>query len=206
MSSTSRCSPRPRRLIKRTKGATPVSLAEFTLATSSGQTFYDISLVDGYNLPIAIVSLYPESGNKSLVVIPPNLTNPICIGTSSFLENTGSTTDAHSGTNDTFPIPLEQTVTQSDVAKWCPWDLQQSPPNKPGDGVYPYPDDNIARPIFGPCYSACAKYNKPSDCCTGSYNSPNACKKGIYSAAAKKVCPDAYSFGMFALSCGLSAL
>lgn len=34
------------------------TLAEFIFATSSGQTFYDMSLVDGYNLPVGIVSLY----------------------------------------------------------------------------------------------------------------------------------------------------
>lgn len=69
-----------------------------------------------------------------------------------------------------------------------------SPPTKPGDGVYPYPDDNIQRPTFDPCLSACARTNSPSDCCTGSYNDPNVCKPGLYSSHAKAVCPDAYSF------------
>lgn len=175
-----------------------MTLAEFTLATSSGQTFYDISLVDGYNIPLGIVSLYPESGNSKLTHIPPNLTNPICIGTAALLAAEGSTSDATGlavGTNSSFPIPLEQTQTMSDVETWCPWDLQQNPPSKPGDGVYPYPDDKIQRPTFQPCYSACAKYNHPSDCCIGSYNSPNVCKPSLYSKEAKKVCPDAYSFG-----------
>ncbi|KAL9104932.1 MAG: hypothetical protein Q9163_000177 [Psora crenata] len=176
------------------KGDTPVSLAEFTLASSSGQTFYDISLVDGYNLPMAIISLNPESGNSTLQDIPPNLTNPICIGTASLLAEEGSTADALSGTNSSFPIPLDQTQSKSDVQGWCPWDLQLNKPTKPGDGVYPYPDDTIQRPLFNPCYSACAKYNKPSDCCTGSYNSPNVCKPSLYSRDAKKVCPDAYSY------------
>ena len=180
------------------QGETPVSLAEFTLATSTGQTFYDISLVDGYNIPIGIVSLYPEANNPSLQEIPPNLTNPICIGSASLLAAQGSTSDASgttSGTNSSFPIPLDESQSISDVQKWCPWDLQLHPPSKPGDGVYPYPDDKIQRPIFDPCYSACAKYNHPSYCCTGSYDSPNACKPSTYSQSAKKVCPDAYSYG-----------
>jgi len=175
-----------------------VTLAEFTLASSSGQTFYDISLVDGYNIPIGIVSLYPESGKPSLTDIPPNLTNPICIGTASLLADEGSTSDSTGlavGTNSSFPIPLEQTQTTSDVETWCPWDLQLDPPTKPGNGVYSYPDDKIQRPIFQPCLSACAKSNHPADCCTGSYDSPNICKPSPYSQAAKKVCPDAYSFG-----------
>lgn len=81
-----------------------------------------------------------------------------------------------------------------DVQKWCPWDLQLQPPQKPGDGVYPYPDDNIQRPMFDPCISACSKWNKPSDCCTGSYDSPSSCKPSYYSQSAKKICPDAYSY------------
>jgi len=143
------------------------------------------------------VSLYPESGNSSLTDIPPNLTNPICIGTAALLASEGSTSDAtgtSSGTNSSFPIPLEQSQSVSDVQRWCPWDLQLDLPTKPGDGVYPYPDQNIQRPTFNPCLSACAKYNHPKDCCTGSYDSPKVCKPSTYSQDAKKVCPDAYSF------------
>lgn len=175
-------------------GETPVTLAEFTLATSTGQTFYDISLVDGYNLPLAIVSLYPESGNASLTKIPPNLTNPICIGTAALLTAQGDTSDSNSGTNSSYPIPLDESVSVSDVASWCPWDLQVNIPTVPSDGVYSYPDTNIQRPGFDPCFSACAKYSHASDCCTGSYDSPNACKPSSYSTAAKSVCPDAYSY------------
>ena len=148
-------------------------------------------------MPVGIVSLYPESGNPSLEEIPPNLTNPVCIGTAALLAAEGSTADMWLGTNASFPIPLDQSVTIAQVQRWCPWDLQLSPPTKPGDGVYPYPDDNIQRPLFNPCYSACAKYNHPSDCCTGHYDDPNICKPSLYSTDAKQVCPDAYSFGMY---------
>ena len=176
-----------------------MTLAEFTLASSSGQTFYDISLVDGYNLPMGIVSLYPESGNSSLTDIPPNLTNPVCIGTAALLAEAGSTADANLGTNSSYPIPLEQSLSNSDVQGWCPWELQLNIPTGPTDGVYSYPDSTIQRPYFDPCYSACAKNNKPSDCCTGYYDSPSICKPSQYSQDAKKVCPDAYSFGTFSL-------
>lgn len=186
---------RRKTLLNEEQGETPVTLAEFTMASASGQTFYDISLVDGYNLPVGIISLYPESDNASLTQIPPNLTNPICIGTAALLADEGSLADANLGTNASFPIPLDQSQSHGDVQRWCPWDLQLSPPTKPGDGIYPYPDDNIKRPLFNPCYSACAKYNRPADCCTGHYDSPNICKPSLYSSDAKKVCPDAYSFG-----------
>ncbi|KAG0493576.1 hypothetical protein HPP92_004570 [Vanilla planifolia] len=38
----------------------PVTLAEFTLGGSGGMDFFDVSLVDGYNLPMLIV---PQSGS-----------------------------------------------------------------------------------------------------------------------------------------------
>jgi hypothetical protein len=171
------------------KGDTPVTLAEFDLAGGSQgtQTFYDISLVDGYNLPVGLT--YIPGNDSSRQEIPPNLTNCACIGT------TGLISDAASpSTNASFPIPYDTKTTDSDLARWCPWDLQLNPPTKPGDGVYPYPDDNIQRPAFSPCLSQCAKTNSPSDCCTGSYDDPSICKPGLYSSQAKAVCPDAYSY------------
>lgn len=80
------------------------------------------------------------------------------------------------------------------VSSWCPFPLLALPPNKPGDGVYPYPDDNIQRPVFSPCYSACAKWNLDRYCCAGSHDEPDTCKPSYYSTQAKKVCPDAYSY------------
>ncbi|KAF2715713.1 glycoside hydrolase family 2 protein [Pleomassaria siparia CBS 279.74] len=178
-------------------GDVPVSLAEFTLDAGDGHTYYDISLVDGYNIPMAIV-LQPLQ-NASLDDIPPNLTNPSCQGTVGLLREKGydpysSGYDTFLGTNKSYPLPFEQEVDDKQVSRWCPWDLQQNPPDKPGDGVYPYPDDNIERPAFDPCFSACAKNNQPEDCCTGKYNSPSACSPSEYSKNVKKVCPDAYSY------------
>ena len=107
------------------QGAIPVTLAEFTLDAGDGQTYYDISLVDGYNLPLAIV-LVPH-GNSSLDDIPPNLTNPSCEGTGSLLAPSnfnpyGSGTFL--GTNSSYPLPFETKVTTSNANQWCPWDLQ----------------------------------------------------------------------------------
>ncbi|GLT25756.1 hypothetical protein SLA2020_008650 [Shorea laevis] len=41
-------------------GASPATLLEFTLASKGGQDFYDISLVDGFNLPVSIT---PQGGS-----------------------------------------------------------------------------------------------------------------------------------------------
>ncbi|EON62137.1 hypothetical protein W97_01356 [Coniosporium apollinis CBS 100218] len=181
----------------RVGGDTPVTLAEFTLNAGDGQTYYDISLVDGYNLPLAIV-LQPL-GNRSMEEIPPNLTNPSCMATGELLaEKNFSPYDSGQqfflGTTSANPLPFENSVSVNDVIRWCPWDLQVKPPTAPGDGVYPYPDDIMWRPSFNPCYSACAKWNKQEDCCTGSYGSPSTCQPSEYSRAAKRVCPDAYSY------------
>ncbi|KAI4129949.1 MAG: hypothetical protein LQ347_003565 [Umbilicaria vellea] len=175
------------------QGNIPTTLAEFTLA-AAGKTFYDVSLVDGYNLPMAIVSLNNESGIASLMDIPPNLTNPICIATAAQLAERGSTLDQYLGSNDSYPLPLEQSVSYDFVQSWCPWDLQLSPPTTSANGVYPYPDGTLDRPAFNPCYSACGKYNYAHDCCVEPYNSASTCKPSTYSNMAKKVCPDAYSY------------
>ncbi|KAK0668508.1 hsp70-like protein [Cercophora samala] len=172
------------------QGAVPVTLAEFNLigGMDGKQTFYDISLVDGYNIPLAII--YIPARNTSW--IPPNLTNAACIASSGYLTEPSSTGTFFS--NASFPIPLETVQTNPTVARWCPWDLQKYPPSKPGSGIYPYPDDKIERPVFDPCLSACSKTNAPQDCCTGEYNGPEVCRPSLYSEMAKAVCPDAYSY------------
>ena len=176
---------------KLSQGETPVTLAEFTLDGGSDQTFYDISIVDGYNLPMAITII----GNSNLA---PNQGNPSCVGTAGQLASTPfnpySNGQQFLGTNSSGPLTFDTKVTANQIASWCPWDLQKSPPTAPGNGVYPYPDTNIQRPAFDPCQSACAKYNKDSYCCTGSYDGPSRCKPNYYSTAAKAVCPDAYSY------------
>ncbi|PON97444.1 Thaumatin [Trema orientale] len=45
---------------KGTGAIPPASLVEFTLAPNSGQDFYDVSLVDGFNLPVLVK---PEGGS-----------------------------------------------------------------------------------------------------------------------------------------------
>jgi hypothetical protein len=168
----------------------PATLAEFNLWGGSygKQTFYDISLVDGYNLPMGIV--YHPADN--LTWVPPNLVNPTCIATTGMLSEPARS--GYTYTNSTYPMPYEPSQTNSDVSNWCPWGLQAFPQLKPGDGVYPYPDDSLQRPVFDPCLSACAATNTPEDCCTGDYNDPNLCPHGSYSAAAKAICPDAYTY------------
>ncbi|KAI0118339.1 thaumatin family protein [Nemania sp. FL0031] len=171
-------------------GNAPATLAEFNLAggVTGSQTFYDISLVDGYNLPLGIV--YHPAENTSF--IPPNLVSPTCIATAGFLSMPNQTGFTY--TNITYPMAYQSRITNRELTDWCPWDLQAFPPDKPADGIYSYPDDNIQRPIFDPCMSACASSHQPKDCCTGKFNGPNTCRPSKYSEFAKIVCPDAYSY------------
>ncbi|KAK4575041.1 hypothetical protein LTR86_000893 [Recurvomyces mirabilis] len=178
-------------------GAAPATLAEFTLTGSDQQTFYDISLVDGYNYPLAIVM--QPNGNQALQNIDPSTTNPSCVASiGNFF--TGSNYNPYTnnqqflGTSSSQPLPFDTKNTASSISSWCPWDLQVNPPTAPGNGVYPYPDDTIQRPIYNPCTSACVKYGQANYCCTGSYNNPNKCSPSYYSKAAKAACPDAYSY------------
>ncbi len=154
--------------------------------------------MDGYNLPMAIV-MWPN-GNDRLERIPSNYTNPSCEGTVGLLAPQDfapyeGDSQTFLGTTDSTPLPFETEVDDDQVSRWCPWSLQVSAPTEPMDGVYPYPDSTLQRHPFSPCFSACAKWNKPEDCCTGNYNSPSTCRPSEYSKAAKEVCPDAYSYG-----------
>lgn len=172
------------------QGATPATLAEFTLAggINGAQTFYDISLVDGYNIPIGINYIPAEN----TTFIPPNLTNCACIATTGWLHDP-ATTGTYS-TNSTYPVPLEDTGSNANIRNWCPWPYLVFPPTKPGDGIYPYPDDHIERPAFSPCNSACSATGSDRDCCVGDYHDPDVCEPSAYSRSIKAICPDAYSF------------
>lgn len=165
------------------QGNPPATLFEIAFQAGENKTnsFYDISLVDGYNLPLSLTHLpQPRS-----LLIPPNLTNPSCIATPPY------TAAPSTNSNSTYPTPR---IPARDLTRWCPFPLLLQPPPKPGNGVFPLPDDHIARPVFSPCLSPCAATVSESDCCTGSHSTADTCSPGLYSNNAKKVCPDAYSF------------
>ncbi|KAJ8513342.1 hypothetical protein OPV22_003776 [Ensete ventricosum] len=57
--------------------APPATLAEFTLDGSGGMDFYDVSLVDGYNLPVLVVPQGGSGGGCSSTGCPEDL-NGVC--------------------------------------------------------------------------------------------------------------------------------
>ncbi|KAH8153403.1 uncharacterized protein LAJ45_02215 [Morchella importuna] len=141
-------------------GQPPTTLAEFTISGSGEQSYFDVSLVDGYDLDMKITPQYQNGEGNS----------PSCVMTS----------------------PVDDKA----ITHWCPFDLLVFPPPKsPRDSAaFWYPDDNLERPLLSPCLSACAKWNKPEDCCKGKWDDPKKCKPSLYSSKAKAVCPDAYSY------------
>ncbi|OBT90115.1 hypothetical protein VE02_00953 [Pseudogymnoascus sp. 03VT05] len=163
-------------------GNPPATLFEIALQSGANKTnsFYDISLVDGYNLPLSLTHLPPPR-----LPIPPNLTNPSCIATPPY--STAPSTNA----NSTYPTPRTQA---QDLSRWCPFPLLLQPPPKPDGGAFPLPDDHITRPPFSPCLFPCAATGSDGDCCTGSHSTASTCSPGLYSYNAKRVCPNAYSF------------
>lgn len=56
--------------------APPATLAEFTLNGADGLDFYDVSLVDGYNLPMAIVPQGATGGNCNTTGCAADLNSP----------------------------------------------------------------------------------------------------------------------------------
>lgn len=175
------------------------TLAEFNLPGYDNLSFYDISLVDGYNLPLAIQALLNASNPGGP---PANETNPACVA--SVWDMAPQSFDPYAGgspaqlflnTNASYPLPFDVSLSAQDVSTWCPYDLQTNP-LKDGDGK-PCPcfvGADVAHPPFNPCLSACSKYGKAQFCCTGKHGSSKKCAPNYYSRRAKTVCPDAYSY------------
>ena len=78
---------------------------------------------------------------------------------------------------------------------WCPYDLQLNPLKDIGEERCPcFIGSDAKHPPFNPCLSACSKYGDSAFCCTGKHGSAKKCGPNYYSQAAKRICPDAYSY------------
>ncbi|KAK1296038.1 Thaumatin-like protein 1 [Acorus calamus] len=73
--------------------APPATLAEFTLAGSGGLDFYDVSLVDGYNLPVLVVPR-GGSGNCSATGCLVDLNGPCPSDLKVLMKSDGGGSDA----------------------------------------------------------------------------------------------------------------
>jgi len=174
------------------------TLAEFNLLGWANLSFYDISLVDGYNLPVAILAV-PSANASNLP--PANQTNPACVASANDAAPASFAPDApHQApflnTNGSWPASLDTRVSPAALRAWCPYDLQANPAHSvAGKGRCPcLADDSAPHPPFNPCVSACARWGGDRLCCAGRHGSAATCGPNYYSVRAKAVCPDAYSF------------
>ncbi|KAI7908199.1 thaumatin [Cokeromyces recurvatus] len=109
----------------------PASLAEFFFKGTGGKDFYDISLVDGYNMPL---SISPSGGSKpdgyecgspicSLSSCPPEYAVTDATGSvvscMSACSKTGSPQDCCTGNYNT-PETCKQNAQAADVKQRCP--------------------------------------------------------------------------------------
>ncbi|KAL6987307.1 Thaumatin-like protein 1 [Sarracenia purpurea var. burkii] len=69
-------------------GTPPVTLVEFTIAASGGKDFYDVSLVDGFNLPVTVT---PQGGSGCQSTGCPVDINAQCPGELSIKNDDGGT-------------------------------------------------------------------------------------------------------------------
>jgi hypothetical protein len=168
-------------------GQPPASLAEIQFQGSGGQDFYDVSLVDGYNLPIAF---FPSQGTPSCGVAGVAQTikvqgikfkgihdlghyaiRPAIVKnrTSSYQHNQTKSNCGAAGCN-------------RDLNAICPGELAIK--NSAGWTIA--------------CKSACLAFNTDQYCCRGAYGTSDKCNPSDwpvnYPAIFKKACPAAYSY------------
>ncbi|KAF3907421.1 Zeamatin [Orbilia brochopaga] len=163
-------------------GLAPTTLAEFTITGWQQQTYYDISLVDGYDLDMKITPSYDSPAK-------PRVNNtPICVASTSLSSPLSGKFLTKNSLNESF--------TFGTIHRWCPRQMLLFASQRGRQSVFPYPDDND--PTIGggwtPCLSACAYSNDDWDCCTGKHDESKTCGPNLYSKRAKQVCGDAYSY------------
>mmetsp|Transcript_6970 Transcript_6970/g.12849 ORF Transcript_6970/g.12849 Transcript_6970/m.12849 type:complete len:453 (-) Transcript_6970:288-1646(-) len=150
-------------------GKEPATLAEFNLdAGGVGPAgvldWYDVSLVDGYNVPVSILPMAGSYQRDAFVANPEyNCGNALCL-------------------SDINPVcPQQMQVTPKDAAKILPPN-----PNRPQSTLRG--TETIA------CASACSAFNEPKYCCTAQYGLPTTCPPTNYSEIFKRACPGSYSY------------
>jgi hypothetical protein len=171
-------------------GQPPASLAELQLGGFGDQDFYDVSLVDGYNLPISIA---PQAGT----FIRQNPGSPYDCGTP------GCSADL----NLTCPSPLKMMVNGGVVGCMSAHEACGTNPNNSALNCMQTQDlygcqTGGPNNVSGSCYSAGAS----SQCCgCPSWSPAGACQNHnpkwetpalpeTYAQPFKSACPTAYSF------------
>mmetsp|Transcript_19836 Transcript_19836/g.40114 ORF Transcript_19836/g.40114 Transcript_19836/m.40114 type:complete len:394 (+) Transcript_19836:80-1261(+) len=153
-------------------GTPPASLAEFNLDAPAPWTqmggnidWYDVSLVDGYNVPVSIFPIKETVQHDPCSQTPGrDCADAICL------------TDL----NPMCPKSLRHTMHSS---------AKTLPPNK----LFPHDNFKADKSTIG-CKSACTTFGDPKYCCSAGFSTPDACPPTDYSKIFKNACPGAYSY------------
>ncbi|KAF3274909.1 hypothetical protein TWF970_007612 [Orbilia oligospora] len=125
-------------------GLAPTTLAEFTMTGWMQQTFYDISLVDGYDLDMKITPFH-DSPEK------PRVNNtPICVASTTLSSVLAGT--------DLYQNSLNESFSFNNIHRWCPRQNLLFTSQKGKQSVFPYPDDDD--PTIGGGWTPCLKRAK----------------------------------------------
>lgn len=164
-------------------GATPpASLFEITLGNGNDKDFYDVSIVDGYNLPL-IASPRGVYGACNAT----GCASDINIGKASNLIMLQHTQVFD--LQDTFCYMLNQVghqmlqifkIETKKTVAGCPKELQVVGGVNEGS-------------VVG-CKSACDAFGLDQYCCSGQFANPTTCQPSFYSTIFKRACPRAYSY------------
>ena len=140
--------------------------------------FYDVSLVNGYNLPLAIEPRGPLRGEQPTPPPPPpgRPPKPAACGKPSC----------------TFPLAQ------------CPPELAYDGAQQPllwGGGTLHGEQPPVSAGEVVGCWSACDKLKSAAYCCTGAYAAgPASCPINHYASVFKASCPTAYAYAYDDLS------
>lgn len=143
-------------------GQPPATLAEFSLGPPLD--FYDVSLVDGYNLRM---SVEPRGGGAGRA----GAKDGGIAGSGELKAGDGVGTATH-------PVSCNLAGCIADVNALCPTALRVGG----------------ARGSVVACRSACNAFSQPQYCCTGAYSQPSTCRSTFFSRLFKRACPHAYTY------------
>ncbi|KAL7183431.1 hypothetical protein ACSBR2_025771 [Camellia fascicularis] len=144
--------------------------------------FYDVSIVDGYNLPLIVAP--PDVFQTSTQI---GLDEPENVG----LLGIYASAPYMEAKSKSDPNPMVRLIIQSpwhtmltvclSNSKGCPKELQVV------DG------DNSGVGVVG-CRSACEAFGLDQYCCSGDFANPTTCRPSSYSTIFKTACSRAYSY------------
>lgn len=180
----------------------PVSLAEITFAGWGGLDYYDISLVDGYNLPIRMEPTggFEKTNHGKYDCNPAGCHADLNAKCPAELATKNSGGETWIADIKKF-MQVAQARKSSEQLMWRAWSnsyyvLHSSIVKSTKPSYLTTYFSHAGWTVS--CMSACMKFNTDQYCCRGAHDQPHTCKARDwpvnYPAIFKSACPDAYSY------------